>query len=1059
MHKNDDFWLRKIAAFLHDPPDKAFWHDFRDVDALRFWFWSSKLREFPFYFVKMDFRKLADKGLLTGYTELERLFNEEPSLSEWVSYFLKPENFKEVIGIQFIFPDEDKRKSVIKKLKSKGELRDLFKREFHAVASSQIKNSVFGFDELDTELSSVILKHPLNPLDWLTCDNLKKHKNSLRRLIRKFLFSKLDGSSESKINFLKLWRLCPDFLLPSDTRLPDNIVRDLEVMQSALSTALVYKIDLEINFKLSEKASQALGELSDMGLGLKYYEDQQKLTLEIPLAIWKILEEIREKGALRNNKDLQNLIATGLKKLLRVHPSFLILEFGPVQKFIANARKTRDLWFSSWLISYLAWKAMKPIAEELGPDNIVYPDLYKQPLVDDWLKGLGINEISEPNLRMPTLPNTFLAIVPTGKEEHFAQKAQEKLRQTWLYLSAKVRRKVISELQKAGKDIDVSTLKAKFKDQVVKFPFNIYWLGLKWGDDPQKALDDYKKLIEPGRCWEFERLWKQIEKRVKNRNIGDTYALLVEMAQTGLKALKYRGKPDVANEPGHKCSLCGERTALTDGDPNKIGEIKAFWRKMVEAFPGHIKENEHLCAVCLVKRLAPKVILEKFNVDYHYPSTGSIALAPFVKAMMDSGVSFSSLEDAIKKLMDKQKDQKSKEAVKNFLDAHFTEGRTVPILGRIIKGSEKEGDFEPEWFYDEAFQRFYEELKHQKEKGTITESDYSQRREWAEQIEQAVKEIKNKSKEILGEKYHLPKYYAAVYLDGDNLGKWLRGEKAPKIEDVFHPEFVKHISGDSYFKDIKDLRRPVTPAIHRAISSALRDFALEVVPYVVEHHLGVVVYSGGDDTLFLMPLENLLKALSTLRKLYSGEGFVGQFKGRKFESDKGFIKFYENDRLVEIIRVMGTKATLSAGVAIAHYLDPLDITLANARKMLKRAKEEGRDRAGFKVIFHSGSERKAVVQWRFVDMMERFKDAIANENFSSRFLRTLHRDIQVFNELEDAFDAEFYKFGTRGQPDKDFADALLCSLIDARKALEIKPETFLDALLISEFIVRGEGKK
>ena len=171
---------------------------------------------------------------------------------------------------------------------------------------------------------------------------------------------------------------------------------------------------------------------------------------------------------------------------------------------------------------------------------------------------------------------------------------------------------------------------------------------------------------------------------------------------------------------------------------------------------------------------------------------------------------------------------------------------------------------------------------------------------------------------------------------------------------------------------------------------------------------------------------------------------------------KGFIKIYENGKLKEIIRVMGTKATLSAGVAIAHYLDPLDVTLSKAKKALEEAKEAGRNKAAFKVILHSGSERKAVVPWNFVEKMEVFRTEISN-GFSPRFLRMLYGDIDVYQEIPEAFDAEFLKFGSRGQS-KD-VKLLLCDLIDARKDNGLPPGEFVDALLIADFVAREEGAK
>ncbi|MBC7288750.1 MAG: type III-B CRISPR-associated protein Cas10/Cmr2, partial [Armatimonadetes bacterium] len=46
---------------------------------------------------------------------------------------------------------------------------------------------------------------------------------------------------------------------------------------------------------------------------------------------------------------------------MRVHVSF-----GPVQEFVAEARKTRDLWAGSYLLSYLAAHAIRAVIENRG---------------------------------------------------------------------------------------------------------------------------------------------------------------------------------------------------------------------------------------------------------------------------------------------------------------------------------------------------------------------------------------------------------------------------------------------------------------------------------------------------------------------------------------------------------------------------------------------------------------------------------------------------------------------------------------------------------------------
>lgn len=56
-------------------------------------------------------------------------------------------------------------------------------------------------------------------------------------------------------------------------------------------------------------------------------------------------------------------------------PSLLIYSIGPVQDFIATAKRCRDLWFGSWLLSELGKAAARAIATFPGvaPDALIFP--------------------------------------------------------------------------------------------------------------------------------------------------------------------------------------------------------------------------------------------------------------------------------------------------------------------------------------------------------------------------------------------------------------------------------------------------------------------------------------------------------------------------------------------------------------------------------------------------------------------------------------------------------------------------------------------------------------
>src|SRR5580658_10255989 len=51
----------------------------------------------------------------------------------------------------------------------------------------------------------------------------------------------------------------------------------------------------------------------------------------------------------------------------------LAISVGPVQEFIAAARRTRDLWFGSFLLSELSKAAARAISQRAGRDSLILP--------------------------------------------------------------------------------------------------------------------------------------------------------------------------------------------------------------------------------------------------------------------------------------------------------------------------------------------------------------------------------------------------------------------------------------------------------------------------------------------------------------------------------------------------------------------------------------------------------------------------------------------------------------------------------------------------------------
>jgi CRISPR-associated protein Cmr2 len=132
---------------------------------------------------------------------------------------------------------------------------------------------------------------------------------------------------------------------------------------------------------------------------------------------------------------------------------------------------------------------------------------------------------------------------------------------------------------------------------------------------------------------------------------------------------------------------------------------------------------------------------------------------------------------------------------------------------------------------------------------------------------------------------------------------------------------------------------------HKQFSQKLDQFASSVRA-IVESHWGALIYSGGDDVLALVPLHSLLSCAKELHD--------------------------EFDNTWEDFAELSTKPTLSMGIAIAHYMEPLSDTLNLARAAEKKAKAfagvkdqaiSAKNALAITLSKRSGSNRTIVGSW------------------------------------------------------------------------------------------------
>jgi CRISPR-associated protein Cmr2 len=186
-------------------------------------------------------------------------------------------------------------------------------------------------------------------------------------------------------------------------------------------------------------------------------------------------------------------------------------------------------------------------------------------------------------------------------------------------------------------------------------------------------------------------------------------------------------------------------------------------------------------------------------------------------------------------------------------------------------------------------------------------------------------------------------------MDGDRMGEWLRGERSPKLREVYHEKLTAYFKQIPGAESLLDARRPVGPALHAAISDALARFSNHHVPEIVRAHQGALVYAGGDDVMALLPAAGAIACAAALRAAFRGVDSADP--------------------------CMGDRATLSAGIAFVHYKEDLRASLQYARDAEQMAKQLGKDMLCLAACRRSGEHITLPCPWSFVSAFLGWIDA------------------------------------------------------------------------------------
>lgn len=259
------------------------------------------------------------------------------------------------------------------------------------------------------------------------------------------------------------------------------------------------------------------------------------------------------------------------------------------------------------------------------------------------------------------------------------------------------------------------------------------------------------------------------------------------------------------------------------------------------------------------------------------------------------------------------------------------------------------------------------------------------------------------------------KYYAVLALDGDEIGKWVSGEKTPKFKHQFSDYFdgsgSQRQGAKVYFENhgggtLLDTPRALSPSYHLQFSQALSNFALLCARRIVEAHDGRLIYSGGDDVLAMLPADAALECAQALREAFQGRAVA---KAEITSPAPGYLSIGKDQSGHPIaFAVPGKDAEVSVGIAIAHFKSPLQDVVRAAQTAEKRAKNQlGRAAVAVSLFKRSGEIAEWGTKWESggLALYEAIAEALDDGSLTTKFPHRVCQLIEPYRNCGHLTDA------------------------------------------------------
>jgi CRISPR-associated protein Cmr2 len=648
------------------------------------------------------------------------------------------------------------------------------------------------------------------------------------------------------------------------------------------------------------------------------------------------------------------------------------------------------------------------------------------------------NEKISTSLSTAGFPNMITVLAP-GKDaaKQLGKDLTDKLREEWLNIGEAVRKDIHEKVTQYLKDLssteeealltelasesnesereshkkDIEKLKKdccwawnNLWNAQLRHTWEPYWTAVPLGvPDTNLSIDKKDNAFDQEWIDNLDNIAQSLNKipslaeisAYDTLNVGTWWGSLQQRLRVSLQSVKYTRNWQIPAAPGERSTISGQFSAVhplfhyikhPEGKGLPAGSMRLFWLIMSKAYPGLFNGSERLNALEITKRMAwiygrvaknlgievdaifkeitiSKVdnadnkivkITEKNQLIYErllrFPNLSSIAAARFIHDNQELTKRYrDNLNGAIK-------EQLSKKQHSIFRFISHVRSSQVPKTDFAINPTRQRCRN----FNGTMFSRKWlaEDMRLNKDELAI------------------LRNLVYKAHRDTGFGDSSPTdWWVIVLADGDGMGGYVSGEKLKKYEHYIVDKVINHESKDE-LSELKETPKRMGPATHVGLNRALLDFSNRLVPYITEHRFcGRVIYSGGDDVMAVLPLEDLPEYLISLRAAWCGAlDPKNEFTASTGDSHDSTGYWYPvqgeaKQKLPDRPHfTMGTGATMSMGVVIAHKSVPLPTVLESIWKAEAEAKKTpGKDGICFRVIYGGGNQLEAKMKGTLLD--------------------------------------------------------------------------------------------